>query len=83
MKKPVAKRTDRNRADAQLKEFEGRDLGQDIARSGSGGRIRRARTTSISLDHDLIEKLRAKGAKRGLGYQTMLKVIVTVHLDEY
>ena len=83
MKKPVAKRTDRNRADAQLQEFEGRDLGQDIARSGSGKMIRRSRTTSISLDHDLIEKLRAKGAKRGLGYQTMLKVIVTEHLDEY
>jgi predicted DNA binding CopG/RHH family protein len=30
-----------------------------------------------------MEKLRAKGAKRGLGYQTMLKVIVREHLDEY
>ena len=42
-----------------------------------------ARTTSITLDHSLIEKLRAKGVKRGLGYQTMLKVIVMEHLDEY
>jgi predicted DNA binding CopG/RHH family protein len=45
--------------------------------------LRRSRTTSITLDHSLIEKLRVKGAKRGLGYQTMLKVIVTEHLDEY
>jgi len=35
------------------------------------------------LDDDLIEKLRKKGAKRGLGYQTMLKLIVREHLDEY
>ncbi len=83
MKKPVAKRTDRKRADAQVKEFERRDLGEDIARSGAGKMLRRSRTTSITLDHDLITKLRAKGAKRGLGYQTMLKVIVMEHLDEY
>jgi predicted DNA binding CopG/RHH family protein len=83
MKKPVAKRTDRKRVDAQQREFERRDLGEDIARSGAGRMLRRSRTTSISLDHDLIEKLRAKGAKRGLGYQTMLKVIVKEHLDEY
>jgi len=66
-----------------LKEFERRDLGEDIRRSGSGKMLRRSRTTSITLDHDLIEKLRAKGAKRGLGYQTMLKVIVMEHVDEY
>jgi predicted DNA binding CopG/RHH family protein len=83
MKKPVAKRTDRKRADAQVKEFERRDLGEDIARSGAAKMLRRSRTTSITLDHDLITKLRAKGAKRGLGYQTMLKVIVMEHLDEY
>ena len=83
MRKPVAKKIDRKRADAQVKEFERRDLGEDIARSGSGKLLRRSRTTSITLDHNLIEKLRAKGAKRGLRYQTMLKVIVMEHLDEY
>jgi predicted DNA binding CopG/RHH family protein len=31
----------------------------------------------------LVEKLREKGAKRGLGYQTMLKMFVTEHVDEY
>jgi predicted DNA binding CopG/RHH family protein len=28
-------------------------------------------------------ELRKKAAKRGLGYQTMLKMIVREHLDEY
>ncbi len=83
MKKPVKKRSERTRLDAQLREFERRDLGEDIRRSGSGKMVRRSRTTSITLDHDLIEKLRAKGVKRGLGYQTMLKMIVMEHLDEY
>jgi predicted DNA binding CopG/RHH family protein len=83
MKKRVTKRTERRRADAQVREFERRDLGEDIARSGAGRMLRRSRTTSITLDHGLIERLRAKGAKRGLGYQTMLKMIVMEHLDEY
>ena len=83
MKKPVKKKAERTPVDAQVKEFERRDLGEDIGRSGSGKMIRRSRTTSITLDHDLIEKLRAKGVKRGLGYQTMLKMIVMEHLDEY
>jgi predicted DNA binding CopG/RHH family protein len=83
MKKPVARKTDRTRVDAQVEEFQRRDLGEDIRRSGGGKMLRRSRTTSITLDRDLIEKLRAKGAKRGLGYQTMLKVIVMEHLDEY
>jgi len=83
MKKPVTKKTEPMRVDAQVKEFERRDLGEDIKRSGSGKMLRRSRTTSITLDHDLIERLRAKGVKRGLGYQTMLKMIVMEHLDEY
>ena len=83
MKKRVAKKAERPRMDAQAKEFERRDLGEDIRRSGAGKMVRRSRTTSIALDHDLIEQLRAKGVKRGLGYQTMLKMIVLEHLDEY
>jgi predicted DNA binding CopG/RHH family protein len=48
--------------------------------------IRPKRTTmptSIVLEPDLVEKLRKKGAKRGLGYQTLLKVMVREHVDEY
>jgi len=60
------------------------DLGSDIRTTG-GGRVlrRRAKPTSIALDDDLVAKLRQKGARRGLGYQTMLKLIVREHLDEY
>jgi predicted DNA binding CopG/RHH family protein len=35
------------------------------------------------LRADLIEKLRANGSKRGLGYQTMLKVVVREHVDQH
>lgn len=70
--------------DAQVREFERRDLGDDI-RSAGVARVlgRSTRPTSIVLEEDLIEKLRRKGAKRGLGYQTMLKLVVREHLDEY
>jgi predicted DNA binding CopG/RHH family protein len=70
--------------DAQLEEFETRDLGEDMRAAGTGRFVYpRARATSIVLEPDLIDALRRKGAKRGLGYQTMLKVIVREHLDEY
>jgi len=75
----------RKTKDMQLEEFETRDLGDDVRAS----RVRpvlirsKSRPTSILLEDDLIEQLRRKGAKRGLAYQTMLKVIVREHLDEY
>jgi predicted DNA binding CopG/RHH family protein len=70
--------------DAQVAAFERRDLGEDI-RAARTARLLRARPkpTSILLDDDLVQELRAKAAKRGLGYQTMLKMIVREHLDEY
>ncbi|HEY2931852.1 MAG TPA: BrnA antitoxin family protein [Acidobacteriota bacterium] len=85
MKKPLRKeKSKRTTRDAQLSEFDRRDLGEDIRASRTGRLLRqRAKPTSILLDQDLVQKLRAKGAKRGLGYQTMLKVIVREHLDEY
>jgi predicted DNA binding CopG/RHH family protein len=78
---PPARRRTR---DAQLDEFERRDLGEDMRAAGTAQVIYpRARATSIVLEPALIDALRRKGAKRGLGYQTMLKVIVREHLDEY
>jgi len=83
MKKPAAKpKTARRRvADRQVVEFQRRDLGSDIPATARV--LRRARPTSIVLEPDLVDRLRVLGAKRGLGYQTMLKVIVREHLDEY
>jgi uncharacterized protein (DUF4415 family) len=75
-----------SKRDPTLREFEERDLGDDIAAAGAARMLRPTRATmptSIVLENDLVEKLRAKGAKRGLGYQTMLKVIVREHVDEY
>jgi len=74
----------RKRTDAQIAEFERRDLGEDIRRAGTARLLRvRSKPTSILLDQDLVTGLRKKAAKRGLGYQTMLKMIVREHLDEY
>ena len=77
------KRTSKAKRDLQVEEFDKRDLGEDIRASGGLRVIRKTLPTSIVLEQDLIEKLRKKAAKRGLGYQTMLKVIVREHVDEY
>lgn len=72
-----------DKRDLQVEEFEKRDLGDDIRVAGGLRPIRKTLPTSIVLEQDLIDKLRKKAAKRGLGYQTMLKVIVREHVDEY
>ncbi|MEK7287873.1 MAG: hypothetical protein AAB091_04880 [Elusimicrobiota bacterium] len=72
--------------DAQVREFLRKDLGKDIARSGSLAVVRpkhRQLPTSIMLDPALIAKLQSKAGKRGIGYQTMLKIIVHEHVDDY
>jgi uncharacterized protein (DUF4415 family) len=81
--KAVANR--RRSTDAQVAEFDRKDFGADVRRAKAAVVVRRGATrpTSLSLETDLIEKLREKGGKRGLGYQTMLKLIVREHLDEY
>jgi len=85
MKRRGSKAVRKNAAkrDPQLEEFQTRDLGDDIRAAGGLRPIRKNLPTSIVLEADLIEKLRKKAAKRGLGYQTMLKVIVREHVDEY
>ncbi len=74
------------RRDVQISEFDKRDLGHDIARSRSAVVVRprtRQLPTSILLDAGIVDKLKQKGGKRGIGYQTMLKIIVHEHVDEY
>lgn len=73
-------------SDAQVREFKTRDLGRDIEKSGSGVIIRpkaRQMPTSILLDPLIVEKLKEKAISRGIGYQTMLKIIVHEHVDDY
>ena len=69
--------------DLQVEEFESRDFGDDIRAAGGLRAIRKTLPTSIVLEQDLLDRLREKGAKRGLGYQTMLKLIAREHADEY
>jgi len=84
MKKRSKKASKTKVRDRQVEEFERRDLGDDLRASGMGRVIRpRAKPTSIVLDDDLVARLRQKGNKRGLGYQTMLKLIVREHIDDY
>ena len=85
MKKSSKAQTPRQRKDAQLEEFETRDLGEDIRTSAVKPIMVRPKTrpTSILLDKELVQQLRTKAAKRGIGYQTMLKMIVREHLHEY
>ena len=76
----------RKNKDMQLKEFDTKDLSHDIAQSKAGVVVRpktRQMPTSIFLDPAIIEKLKDKAGKRGIGYQTMLKIIVHEHVDEY
>ena len=85
MKKLSTKMKKRTVKDAQIEGFEARDLGSDIRASGVTPVVIRPKQqpTSILLEPELVEQLRAKGNKRGLGYQTMLKLIVREHLHEY
>ena len=79
-------KTKQKRHDAQLQDFEKRDLGKDIERSGSAKLIQpkhRSLPTSILLDPSIIAKLKEKAEGRGIGYQTMLKIILHEHVDEY
>ena len=76
----------RHKRDDQIQEFEKRDLGRDIERSRSAVVIRpkkRSLPTSILLYSSLIGKLKEKAEDRGIGYQTMLKIILHEHVDDY
>ncbi len=67
-----------------IKEFQATDLGKAAREGGRLVAVRRkTKTTSIVIETDLEAMLREKAAKRGLGYQTMLKMIVREHIDEY
>lgn len=79
-------KTRHHKRDDQVQEFEKRDLGRDIERSRSAVLIRpkkRSLPTSILLDSSLIGKLKEKAEDRGIGYQTMLKIILHEHVDDY
>lgn len=74
----------KTRKDKQLEEFENRDLGESLELSHSAITIRKkSRPTSILLNESLVTKLKAKAHRKGIGYQTLLKMIVMEHVDQY
>jgi len=72
-------RTRRTRPKRRIPPVKG-TTGPRAGRRHSKGR---QRPTSILLHDELIEKLKAKAARRGIGYQTMLKIIVHENLEDY
>lgn len=68
-----------------LEEFEKKDLGDSLEQFKSAGRWVKPKTkpTSIALPQETIQILREKAARKGIGYQTLLKMIVQEHLNEY
>lgn len=83
-KRPTRERYVKNKAtrkDAQLAEFARADLGKVIQESG-GVVVRPQQPTSILLPGALVERLRARAEGLGIGYQTLLKMIVTKHIDD-
>ncbi len=77
-------RTSKKRANS-LMEFEKKDLGESLERFHAAGRWVKPKTrpTSIALPQETIQILREKAARKGIGYQTLLKMIVQEHLGEY
>ncbi|MBI3541603.1 MAG: hypothetical protein HY073_05655 [Deltaproteobacteria bacterium] len=70
---------------SSLQEFDTKDLG-DILRSSKGVGVwikPKTKPTSIALPEETIQILRQKAAQKGIGYQTLLKMIVQEHLSEY
>lgn len=69
----------------QIEEFEKKDLGEDIKKSGvKTHKVKpRQKSTSILLPERLIKSLKEKAEKRGLPYQTFLKMILMENINKY
>jgi hypothetical protein len=79
MKKKHVEATDR-----MIREFEEKDLGPDLRHvKGTVIAAKKRVPTSILLEADVVRKLKAKGVKRGIGYLTMMKIIVHENVDRY
>jgi predicted DNA binding CopG/RHH family protein len=71
--------------DKTLEDFENNDLGDDIVHGGGARMLigRRKTSTSLVLEDDLIAELKRKASYRGIGYQTMLKIILRENVRKY
>ena len=69
----------KNPRDKALRE----DWADAAAAAGAAIVVQPLRPTSIKLEPELIALLTQKGNKRGLPYQTMMKVILKENIDRY
>ncbi len=72
------------------KEFEESDFGEEsppkavlISASERKGRPRVGRKFNVIMPEELIALLQKAGEKRGVGYQTMIRMICTEQISEY
>lgn len=74
----------RRSRDKQLDEFEKNDLGSGVKKSRSALVVLpKSRLTTILLPDKMIHELRQKASRRGIGYQTMLKIILSEQMRRY
>jgi predicted DNA binding CopG/RHH family protein len=83
MSKSLAGKRTQRRRDTALHQFVTRDIGDDIRKAGTARLVRPQRATSILMPSDLLAALKVKAEKKGIPYQTLMKMIVREHLDEY
>lgn len=83
--KSLKEKTKTGRSRYAEKEFDSMDLGDTLKTFRAEGRWVKPKTrpTSIALSQETIEALRQKASRKGIGYQTLLKMIVQEHLHEY
>lgn len=69
----------------EMVAFERKDLGNELQKYRSAGSWVKPKTrpTSVALSEETISILREKAGRKGIGYQTLLKMIVQEHLHEY
>ena len=71
----------RARGDATLEDFARREQNAVIA-AGAVVHVKQ-HATSIKMPDELLAALKAKAEKKGIPYQSLLKMIVREHLHEY
>lgn len=79
----MKKSSQKTSRDPQIEAFEKQDLGKAVRSSRSALKVKKNYPTSIVLPTFLVEKLKIKANKRGIGYQTMLKIILSEQVDRY
>ena len=85
------KKSMKTQEDKFEKEFEESDFGEDInipkavliSASERKGRPRLGRKFNVIMSEELIALLQEAGEKRGVGYQTMIRMICTEQIHEY